>query len=208
MTPRTLVIIGAGGHGRVALDMAHAAGFTVRGYLDAAVRPHERINGVPVLGDDNWLLDRDFFQANQFLVALGHQATRRRISLQILQQNGELARIIHPSCIVSPSASIGAGSLLVAGAIVNANAQIGRFCIVNTGAVVDHDGQLADGVQLGPRATLASTVLCGEDAFIGTGASVIPRIKIGARAIVGAGAVVIRDVATETTVVGNPAKAR
>ena len=46
----TLVIIGAGGHGRVCADVARAAGFDVVGFCDTAKSRGEEVNGIRVLG--------------------------------------------------------------------------------------------------------------------------------------------------------------
>jgi acetyltransferase-like isoleucine patch superfamily enzyme len=52
---------------------------------------------------------------------------------------------------------------------------------------------------------IASTVL-RRGCSIGAGACILPGIEIGEGAMVGAGAVVTRNVAPNTTVVGNPAR--
>lgn len=195
---KPLVIVGAGGHGRVVSEMA---GRPIAGFIDNA--SVGKVNAIPVLGTDRLLSDQSFLSAHDFVVALGDQQDRRHYAKLL---SGRLATIIHPSAIVSPSAIIGEGSVLVAGSIINANANIGAFCILNTGCSIDHDCDLADGVQVCPGARLAGRIFCGEDAFIGTGAVVIPGVHIGARTVIGAGAVVVRDVASYLTAYGNPAR--
>jgi maltose O-acetyltransferase len=54
---------------------------------------------------------------------------------------------------------------------------------------------------------IARPVEIGANAWIGGGAIILGGISIGDGAIVGAGAVVTREVAANTTVVGNPARA-
>jgi sugar O-acyltransferase (sialic acid O-acetyltransferase NeuD family) len=201
---KPIVIVGAGGHGRVVLDAVWALKQPIAGFIDTVARPGAEINGCVVRGDNSLLDDPGFLNAHSFIVAIGNQQARRDLSLLLLDR-AELATIIHPSAIISPHALIGAGTAVIAGAVVSANTQIGRFCILNTSCTVDHDNNLADGVQVCPGAHLAGNVRCGEDAFIGTGAVAIPGISIGANAVVGAGAVVIRDVPEGAKVVGNPA---
>ena len=199
------MIVGAGGHGRVILDMALAAGMEVAGYVDSVHTPGSFINDVQVLGNNDYLADAGFIASHVFIVAIGNQKARRDLSLKIKNSGGELATVIHPLAVVSPMAMIGKGTVVVAGAIINTGARIGDYCIINTAATIDHDNHLEDGVQICPGANLAGTVHCGENAFIGTGAVVIPGIRIGADAIVGAGAVVIRNVGDGQSVAGNPA---
>src|SRR3546814_3947381 len=54
------------------------------------------------------------------------------------------ARIIHTTAIISPRDLIGAGTVIVAGAVVNTRTQIGQHVIINTGSNIDHDNMLAD----------------------------------------------------------------
>ena len=203
---RPLVILGAGGHGRVVLDTALAAGWTLSGFIDGTKSIGEHVNNLPVIGGDRLLDDPSFLIQHLFVVAIGDQQARRRLSLDICDKGGQLATMQHPACVVSASALIGDGTVMIAGAIVNANARVGRFCILNTGCTVDHDCELGDGVQICPGAHLAGRVGCADDVFVGTGAAIIPGISIGAGATVGAGAVVIRNVAPGEFVAGNPAR--
>jgi sugar O-acyltransferase (sialic acid O-acetyltransferase NeuD family) len=204
---RGLIVLGAGGHGRVVADAAEAAGLTVFGYIDPKLPKGSLVNSVPVLGTDELLKDVSFVREHCFVVALGDQKARRALS-ERLDESGSLRTIMHPSCIVSKSARIGAGSVLAAGAIVNANATIGRFCILNTACSVDHDCVIEDGVQICPGARLSGKVTCGPDALLGAGVTIIPGVTVGASAIVGAGAVVVRNVPPQTVVLGNPARRR
>ena len=49
--------------------------------------------------------------------------------------------VVHPTAIVSPSAVLGAGCLVLHGAIINTNTVLGAACLVNSGALVDHDNR-------------------------------------------------------------------
>lgn len=208
MAQKKLVIVGGGGHGRVVLDTARAAGLDTLGFVDSSRQRSEELNGRPVIGGMDLLSDRELLNSAQFLVAIGDQSVRRRLSLEINAAGGQLATVIHPSSIISPTVRVGDGTVIVAGAIVNANASIGRFCILNTACSIDHDNTLMDGVQISPGVRSAGNVTFEEDVFVGIGASIIPGIRIGRNAIVGAGSVVVRDVKPDILVVGNPARTR
>ena len=101
---------------------------------------------------------------------------------------------------------MGAGTVVMAGAIVQPGCQIGKHVIVNTAASVDHDCQLADFSHICPGCHLAGTVSVGERTLLGTGSIVIPGIKIGADTVVGAGTVVTKDLPSEVMAVGHPAR--
>ncbi len=201
-----LVIVGAGGHGRVVLDAARATGWCIQGFLDSTKPRGHTVNAAPILGPFSCLDDADWLTGSSIIVAVGDQVARRELSLRVLRNGGQLATVYHPSAIVSSSAVVGRGTLIAAGVVVVTDAVIGDFCILNTASSVDHDVILADGVQICPGARLAGRVICNDDAFVGTGAMILPGVKIGNKALVGAGAVVLTDVGDGVTVVGNPAR--
>ena len=188
-----LIIIGAGGHGRVVADIASVP--TV--FLDedtslqgVAGTPSE-LSSLAVDGDG-------------VIVAIGDNNTR----LEVLGDIEQATTILHRSSVVSDSATLGFGTVVFAGAIINAYATLGIGCIVNTGATVDHDCLLADGVHISPGANLGGNVTVGECSWVGIGACVKNGVSIGKNVIVGAGAAVVQDVPDNVTVVGVPAKER
>jgi sugar O-acyltransferase (sialic acid O-acetyltransferase NeuD family) len=201
-----IVLLGAGGHGRVALDVCRAADMAVAGFLDGNA-PSATIDGSPVLGDDTLLSNQAFIANHTFLPAVGNQVLRRRLCGVVMTAGGKLATAIHPSAVISRVTQIGVGTLVVAGTVINTGVRIGISCIINTRAAIDHDCTLGDGVQIGPGAILCGGVKCGIDVEIGAGAVILPGRIIGAGAIIGAGSIVTRDVADRGVVKGNPARA-
>ena len=142
----------------------------------------------------------------EVVVAVGDSRTRLSLCEDIEERGIALASVVHPSAVVSPTVTIGAGTVALAGAIVNARSVIGRGCIVNTGATIDHDCSIADGVHVSPGANLAGNVSVGECAWIGIGSAVRDGIVIGSDVVVGAGSAVVSDIADEATVAGVPAR--
>ena len=138
--------------------------------------------------------------------SVGRPDARKRVYESFKAQGYSFATVIHPSAVIASDARLGEGAQVMAGAVIQPSCSIGENTIVNTRASVDHDCELGDYVHIGPGATLAGSVTVGDCTLIGVGASVIPGLIIGAESIVGAGAVIIRDVPSNTTVVGNPAR--
>ncbi len=208
-----LLVLGGGGHGKVVADVARACGYTLVGFADADLAKLETVvepGGVHVVVTQDVLLravrNAGPLPAGAERVALAVGQNRVRQELAQLLGQICLTALLHPSAVISPSATIGRGSVVLPMAVVNANATIGAAVIVNTAAVVEHDCIIADGVHISPRAVLASGVHVRERSWIGAGATVIQGIQIGADTVIGAGAVIIRNVPDGVTVVGNPGR--
>lgn len=203
-----LLIAGAGGHAKVVAEAAQATGRWERiAFLDDRYPALSSVNGVTVRGAlaDAASLRGEFSDA---VVAIGHCRTRLRV-LNELRRNGfSLPVVIHPAAWVSPSATLGEGTVVFAQAAISACARLGAGCIANTGCSIDHDAVLGDGVHVCPGARLAGEVVVGEATWLGIGSSVIQRVRIGADVTVGAGAAVARDLADGVTAVGVPARVR
>lgn len=202
---RTIVVVGAGGHGRVVADVCRSAGLSVAGFLDPGRERDTQIDGIPVLGGDERLEDSTFVASHEFCIGIGDSTLRCTLARSVLDAGGTLPVVAHKSAIVAPDVVIGQGTVLMAGAIVNPGTTIDDFVVVNTAATVDHDGHIAEGTHLCPGSHLGGNVHCGRCVYLGIGASVIQGIHIGDYAVVGAGATVIRDVGAGETVVGSPA---
>lgn len=189
--PDGVVIIGAGGHGRVVADILLACGMPVHGFLDdRAVGP---VEGLPVLGPFARALDRSFLRGRSVIVALGDGERRVSLSQAVLQAGGTLATAVHPFAVLAGGVRVGEGSTVAAGAVLGVGARIGRFCIVNTAASVDHDCVVGDGAFLAPGARLCGGVEVGAGAFLGAGAIVLPGVRIAPGRRVRAGSVVETD---------------
>ncbi len=186
MTGR-VVILGAGGHGRVVADILALAGVCVDGFLDDA--KHGVVAGLPVLGPFARAFEVGFLDGRAAIVALGENVRRAALSRALCDRGVTLATAIHPSAVVASDAVIGAGTMVGAGAIIGVAARIGRFCIVNTAASVDHDCALEDGAFVAPGARLCGGVRVGEGALVGAGAILLPGAIVPAGRTVPAGAV-------------------
>jgi len=204
-----VLIIGAGGHGRVVLDIIRAGKkYTPIGFLDAdAALLGRKIGGVPVLGAVN-LLPRLKQQqkVRAAIVAIGDGRTRCSYAKLVDDAELELLSVSHPTATVAATASIGRNVVIAAGACVCADAKVGDSSIINTNAVVDHECEVGAGVHICPGALLAGRVRVHDGAFVGLGAKVIQCVSIGEDATIGAGAVVLNDIPAAATAVGVPAR--
>jgi len=203
---KELIVIGAGGHARVVVDVAEDAGFIVCGIIDINYKnQNEKIIYCPVIGDLSALNKFDPDQTG-LAIALGDGKERSDYFRKAQELGFQVETIISPSAIISKHVKIGKGVFINAGAIINANSNIGDNTIINTGAIVDHEVIVGKHSQVCPGAKIGGRVYIGDYTFIGIGACVIDKIKIENNVIIGAGSVIIRDIKSNSTVVGVPGK--
>ncbi len=206
---KRVAILGAGGHGRVVLDiLLQARRHQVVGFLDSNADIHgRRIDGIPVLGP----IDELARLANEhgitgIIIAIGDNGTRRGLAREVQRLGLELISAIHPSATIAHNATIGRNVVIAAGVVVCANCQIGDSVILNTGCIVDYQSMIGEGSHICPGVRLAGRVKVEPGVFIGIGATVVPRVTLGCESIIGAGTVILDDVPPMATVVGVPGR--
>jgi len=200
-----LIVIGAGGHARVVVDVARAAGFDPVAALDPG-SVGSLCNGVEVVGGDD-AAERLFAEGlGQAVIAIGDNRVRVELGQRLEAIGFGLPLVSHPSAILSSSARIGDGTVIMPLAVINASAMVGRLVIVNTNAVVEHDCQIGDGAHIAPGSRLGGTVSVGCCALIGIGSVIRPESSVGAFAVIGAGSTVIGDIDGDCVATGSPAR--
>jgi len=203
---RRTVVVGAGGHAKAVLEaMAAAGGFRVVGLVDPAPAAPSLL-GVPVLGGDEALEGLLADGVTDAVVALGANCVRERVGDRLRALGFRLPAVVHPAALVSPSARLGDGAVIMARAVVGTLAEVGELAIVNTGAIVEHDNRIGRAAHVAPGASLAGAVTVGDRALLGAGSAARPGVRIGADAVVGAASAVVADVPDGAVVGGVPAR--
>jgi len=199
---KRLVIIGAGGHGKVVADIAQLNGYKEIIFLDDDT--NLKRNGIyAVVGTTK---DIDKYKDHHFIVGIGNNAIRAKIIDQLEEKNALIVTLIHPSAVIDKTVHIEEGTVVMANAVINADAYIGRGCIINTAATIDHECMLHDYIHVSPGSHLAGNIDVGSFTWIGIGSTISNNIKIKSNCIIGAGSVVIKDVEENMKIAGNPVK--
>ena len=202
---RPIVVVGAGGHAKVVIECLRHSGWTVVGCTDSDTSPRQ-CAGADVLGGDDMLPRLRADGVAHAFCALGGNRLRDRVGAILDGHGFDQPAVVGPGANLSPSAMVGAGTILMPGASVNVESRIGPLVIINTNASVDHDALIGRAAHIGPGAALAGEVTVGDRAFVATGSAVVPRMRIGSDSIVGAGSVVVREIGDRVIAFGNPAR--
>ena len=196
---KQIVIIGAGGHGRVVADIARLLGYQDIGFLD-----DQPVAGVRQLGSvsdfEKYIHSADFF------VAVGNNRIRQMLFEKLEHSGANIVNLLHPNAVIAADVTVGRGVAVMAGAVINTGSHIADGAIINTCASADHDCNVGAFSHISVGGHLAGTVTVGARTFVGAGAVVINNLSVCEDCMIGAGAVVIRSVDVPGTYVGCPAR--
>ncbi len=206
---KNIVIIGAGGHAKIVVDIIERTGDIIYGLTDVNYLEKRECMGYPIIGNDEILQSVISNEIKFAAMGIGHVGypDSRNKSYQYAQKIGYIFPVlVHPSAVIANTAIIGEGSVCAAHSTVNVDARIGKICIVNSAAVIEHDVQMEDGVHVAPHAVVLGEAHIGKNSFIGAGSVILQGIRIGKNCIIGAGSVVLHNVDDDCVVVGNPGR--
>ncbi|MGM0502721.1 MAG: acetyltransferase [Bacillota bacterium] len=207
---KNIVLIGAGGHCKVVIDIIQQnENYNLVGLID---KDHQNIGNkvlqVPIIGTDSDLEEiLKQGQASSALIAIGSTGDnklRKKLYDKIKELGYDFINVIHPNTTLAKSLKLGTANTIMAGAIINPEVVIGDNNIINTGSIIEHDTVIKNNVHVGPGVKISGGATIGNNTHLGTGATIIQHIKIGENCLIGAGAVVINDIPNNSVVVGNP----
>lgn len=198
-----LVIIGAGGHAKVALDIA----ILMDNWNEIVFLDDYKIGEIMGYTIAGKICDsHNYKNSHDFFVAIGDNGTRSKLQNHLLMEDFSIISLIHPSAIISKFSKIGQGSIMMAGSIINSNVTIGQGTIINTNSSVDHDCNIGDFVHISPGVSIGGTSSIGSYTWIGLGSNVINNVTIVEKCMIGAGSCVINDLVNSGKYLGVPVK--
>ncbi len=205
---RRVLIVGAGGFGREALqwaadawpdlparaigflsdDLQRLEGFRTPASILGPVQGHR-----PARGD-------------YYVLGIGVAYVRRTVAEWLRSQGAKFVTLVHPEAVVARSAILGEGSIVCPGAIVSDASRLGACVLVNYHASLGHDASAGDYAVLSPYATLGGNASIADDVFLGLHASVGPGRSVGARSKVSANSCVLTDTPADSIIYGVPGR--
>lgn len=209
MDKKNLVIVGAGGCAREALQWAkdvNRAGerWNIKGFLCDYPDPLKgKKCDVPVLDTiDGYEIGED----DEFVVAIGDSTGRKMVTDKLKARGARLVNLIHPSAVIADSCSLGEGLIIYPFALISDNARIGDGCIINMYSSVAHDSVLGEYCTISAHCDVTGRCTLGDRVFMGSSSQVVPDSRIGNDVFICAGSTVMTRLRDGVKVLGNPAK--
>ncbi|MDY0235320.1 MAG: acetyltransferase [Gudongella sp.] len=205
---KDIVIIGAGGFGREVAWLIEDINslnneWDIVGFVDDNKTLHgTEINGYKVVGNVEWLRGQELYVVN----AIGDPIIKKNVMKKLSGSKNTYPVLIHPSVIYSDKVTFGEGSIICAGNIITVNIEVGKHVIINLDCTIGHDAILGDYTTVLPSVNISGFVEMEECVSIGTGSAIIQGVSVGKNTVIGAGAVVVKDLPSNCTAVGSPAK--
>lgn len=207
-----LLLIGAGGHCKVILDLlSKSKEYEVVGIIDLKKRLGDNIFGVKVIGTNSdfpKFFKKGIRHCFISIGSVGDPSLRIKMYNIVSKFRFVFPNLIHPLALVSPFARLGEGNYIGPRAIINAGTKIGNNCIINTGAIIEHDCTMGNFVHLSVGSILSGGVNIGGYSHVGAGSVINQNLEIGSKVIIGAGSVVTKNIRNNTVAYGNPCKER
>jgi sugar O-acyltransferase (sialic acid O-acetyltransferase NeuD family) len=200
---KTIALIGYSGHAYVAFEIFFSQGMIVSAYTE----PLERVANpfrLRYLGNETEPSVREALKNYSYFVAMGDNELRKKISEMLIPELGLPENALHKTAIISRSMNAGHGNMFAARVVVNPLVKIGNGVILNTACVIEHECVIGDYAHIAPGAVLCGDVHVGSGSFIGAGSVIRQGVRIGDNVMIGAGSVVVKNIPSNSRVVGNP----
>jgi len=197
-----LIIIGAGGHANACIDVIEQTNlFEIVGLVGALEELHSIRFGYKVLGTNSDLLEfSKIYKKAVIGVGQIHTSQPRFFLYQeLVDLNFQLPIVVATIAHVSRHAVLGAGTIVMNGAVVNAGAKVGENCIINTGAILEHDVTVGSHTHISTGAIVNGDVKIGDCCFIGSGCIIRNGVSIGNNCLVRMGSVIKSDIESGIT---------
>lgn len=139
---KKLLILGAGGHGKVVREIAISI-------LDKCGQPVYEV--VDFLDDNSKAAIGKIAELEKFkdkysavFCGIGDNNMRKQLLNRAEKLGFAIPALIHPTSYISPTAVISSGTVVEPKAIVNASSVVHKGCIISVGSIVDHDAEVGE----------------------------------------------------------------
>ena len=164
MSKEKLLLVGAGGFGRMVAEQAMLQYDCA--FVDDGQAVGTKICGIPVVGgiaDLQWLRK----EYNLLVVGIGNNKFRAQVYEKAKALGYAFPNIIAPSAYISPYAKVGSGCVVLQNACIQNGSVVGDGVLMNAGTEVHCGGTVEDYVLLYTNSTVRTGAKVGRYARIG-----------------------------------------
>lgn len=206
---KDIYILGIGRNTVTVMDLAEDCGYRICGLLHYS---HDRVGetyfGHRITGCFEDILQQPSLAGTSFALSMGDLSIRRRIYSRIAERGGDIPTLIHPTCVVSPRATIHQGVHVMPCSIVQGDSVVGENTVITVNSVVAHSATVGSHCLISGNVMIGAYTTIGDHTHIGQGATVVSGKvgRVGTHCILGAGSVLLTDMPDHSIYVGNPAR--
>lgn len=160
-----LLLVGAGGFGRVVMEHAIEQQYDVA-FVDDGYEVGTEVCGIKIVGhiEDLPTLIRDY---KKLVVSIGNNKFRESVYKKAEEIGYDFPNIICKSVYISPFAKVGKGCVFLNNVSIQNGAKVGNGVLLNPGVEIHHDGTVDD------------YTLIYSNSVVRTMAHIGKRVKIG-----------------------------
>ncbi len=194
---KNIIILGAGELGKEALWIIEDINrvkptWLILGFLDDTKEKGIEVNGYPILGSMNQLEELSNNNESFALIAVQNGRDKAIIANKHKDFN-KWATIIHPTAVIAPESSIGAGSIVFPQVTVSVDSVIGKHNLLYIHAIVCNDCRLGECTSVMSGVSIAEHVSVGANSYLAAGCDVYPHVTIGKNCRIAVGTTVDED---------------
>lgn len=129
--------------------------------------------------EDDGLIDHLRQSINKsYIIGFTDQKLRAKYRA-LMEENGALAtNVIHPTALISKSATIGNGNYVAAYSIISSEASVGNHNLVNLSVTLGHNTEIGNDNIFNPGARISGCVEIGDRCLFGANAFVYQGVRI------------------------------
>ena len=202
---KKLGIYGCGGAGRESKEIAELMGCWEEIFFIDDAYSNDTFRGIQRMNYQEFL---EMYNASEveITISLGEPELKEKLYYRLKKDGFSFANIIHPTAIISPSATVGRGLILKSHSFISADAVVGENVSIEENGIIGHDSIIGDHCQISANVVVAGGCTIGNSTYIGLSVPIIQGAHIGANSVISMGSVVVRDIPDNVIAVGNPAR--
>ena len=169
MSKEKLLLIGAGGFGRVTSELARQSYECA--FIDDGVETGTEICDIPMIGHTENLRELCGEYKN-LVVTIGDNVVRERIYDLAKGIGYSFPNLISPSAYISPYAQLGWGCVILNNAVVQNGSIVGNGVLINPGVEIHHDSSVGDYDLIYTNSVIRTYAKVGKSVRIGSNVTV------------------------------------